>query len=590
MNRINKVMSYKTILVLSILLLCSVFVLGQGDDSNLVTVPSFDILVSDTISTSGDKPYGMLIDVPEDVELATIVINGIALDLTGGTVILWRDDIIADTATLDASADDDFTTRRRPASWSLSVTKGLVKMRIIDPELVEQMGAQSIVVTGGAGVSFNGEESNDGEPLFDIKPFDEDEVENLKAITAAIDAEGELTILTEEQVAVVEDSQGLLNSIEDLAVAEIASEIILDNAFEELGEEAFFDTDSDEFDDSGFEDDANLIEFLINDANLSPAELGELAQFDDGVGDILMNSMLYGEDSLEALADLSAENPEMFDFFVDIVEYDDRAVDYFMGVSANNEFFVDEWDLYIEDDPEFADLFISRLDDPAANVALSGLAGESIYINELMLDIAIYDPEAGNDLLYGVWEDDPANAQIFFDTLLLDDDALLDAQFVFAGNADFFDPLVDEWASDPTLGFAEFYSEVGEDALFMDYDINFSFGASITQCISNGDGTTFVEISFINALASATEVNFIGNGFFTTLYSDIVSTNVSDVDLPLTFVEAVDSTFNIIDGALIGGELCGGDDLAFDDGFYDDLYFEDDLFAFEDDSFGKSVV
>jgi len=550
-----------------------------AQDAQSITVPSFDVTVADSTSESGDKPYGMLIDVPEEVELATIVINGIALDLTGGTVILWRDDIITDTNTVGAG-EDDFDTNRRPASWSLSVTKGLVKMRVVDPELAEELGDQEIVVTEGAGVSYDEEAVAQGQQVFDIEPFKEEDIDELQSVVSAVDEDAELKVLTEAQVQVVEDSQELLNSIDDLNDVQTASDIILDNASDDTAEDSFFEFDEVESDTLGF-DDNNLIQFLIENGDLTPEQLGELALTNPEIGNLIMNSMLFEEDSIESLSALAATNPEMFDFFVDIVAYDDRAVDYFMEISAGNEAFVDEWDLYIAEDPAFADAFVGRFNDPAASYALSGLAGESLYINELMLDMAIYDPAFADELAY-VWDTNPDSAQFFFDTVMFDDDALLDAQFIFANNIDAFDPIVDGWASDPTLGFSDFYDDFGADALFTGYEIDYFFGASIVSCTPLGNGSTDIEVAFINEPIGVSEIELFGNGSRTVSYESYLFLNVRDSILPIFSIDAYDANGNFLETAFINQDACfgggqgGGEfyDPFFDDSF-DDLYYDE---------------
>ncbi len=552
---------YKFALFVLVLLLLTVSV-GAQETQN-ISVPSFDVTVAENASESGDKPYGMLIDVPEEVELATIVINGIALDLTGGTVILWRDDIIADTNAV-GTGEEDFETNRRPSSWSMSVTKGLVKMRVVDPELAEELGDQEIVVTEGAALSYDEEAVAQGEQVFDIEPFKAEDIEELQSVVSAVDEDAELTVLTAEQVQVVEESQELLVSIENLSDAEIASDLIIENTTENILDDSLSEFDDFESDTAESDQD-NLVQFLIESGELTPEELGDLAIDNPEIGELIMNSILFEDDSVESLSLLAEDNPEMFDFFVDIVAVDDRAVDYFLEVSAENEAFVDEWDLYIAEDPAFADAFVGRFDDPAASLALSDLAGESLYINELMLDMTIYDPLFADELV-DVWETNPDSAQFFFDTVMQDEDALLDAQFIFAENIDAFDPIVDGWASDPTLEFAEFYDDFGADELFTGYEIDYSFGASIVACTSRGDGSSDIEIAFINEPAGIAEIELFGNGSRTVTYESYLFLNVRDSLLPIFSIDAYDATGNLLETTFVDD---GGCDSEFGGGFDD---------------------
>lgn len=561
----------------SYILLCVLFLIvipTTAQDTQNVTVPSFDVTVADTTSESGDKPYGMLIDVPEDVELATIVINGIALDLTGGTVILWRDDIVTDTSTLGAG-EDDFDTNRRPASWSMSVTKGLVKMRVVDPELQEQLGEQEIVVTAGAALSYDEEAVAEGEQIFDIEPFKAEDIDELQSVISAVDEDAELKVLSDAQVKVVKDSQELLQSIDNLKDVKTAADLIIDNASDDTNEDNFFEFDGVDSDTLGG-DQNHLIQFLIENGDLTPEELGALAKSNPQIGELIMNSILYADGSIESLSVLAQTNPEMFAFFVDIASVDDRAVDYFLEISAGNEGFVDEWEAYIAEDPAFADLFLARFDNPAASYALAGLAGESTYINELMLDMAIYDPLFAEELAY-VWETNPASARFFFDTVMLDDDAMLNAQFIFSQNIDAFDPIVDGWASDATLGFSDFYDDFGTDGLFTGYDIDYYFGASIVSCIPLGNGSTDIEIAFINAPADVAEMELFGNGSRTVAYEDYLAITVRNSILPIYSIDAYDANGNWLDTAFVDDYVgCGTGNGNYSDPFFDDGY--DDLF------------
>ena len=90
---------------------------------------------------------------------------------------------------------------RMPIDWdgTRGAQKHLMKMLLADSR------NQSIVVTEGAAVSFNENAIGDGEELFDIKPFEEDQIEDLQAIASAIDQDAELTILTEDQIQIVEE-------------------------------------------------------------------------------------------------------------------------------------------------------------------------------------------------------------------------------------------------------------------------------------------------------------------------------------------------------------------------------------------------
>jgi hypothetical protein len=162
------------------------------EDSN--EIPYFEALLVDGAGTSGEEPYGILLQSPEEIPQTTVKLNEVNLTMASESFMIWRGDIVADVEQLERELAEgqtlDLVSRRRPDQWNLNVAQGVIKVRVSDPDIIAAVGnIPDLVVPAGMTLSFDRALIEQGINPFALVPTRaEDAINNFAAAGALLDS------------------------------------------------------------------------------------------------------------------------------------------------------------------------------------------------------------------------------------------------------------------------------------------------------------------------------------------------------------------------------------------------------------------
>lgn len=444
---------------------------SQPDDE----IPFFEALLSEVQGSSGEGPFGILIDTPREIDSTEIVLNEVSLETLGGTVILWRGVVLGDIDTLQQQAEEgaDLTVRRRPENWSLAVSQGIVKVRVVDPILLEAMGGSPVVrrrargpvvdpilfqtmggssvamvVVAGAQLNFDRAKAEQGINPFEIVPLDTSNADVNNILTSVVSNAAIPLQLSPQQILDLIDSQALLNAFDDLSQANLVVNAILGTNTPQLN-----GVNTNTVDTTAVQNTSNVIEIILTQTDLTAAQLGDLAANDPRIARILMNSIIFSTGGIDSLIELAAEYPGMIDLFMGLISSDPRAVDMLMQVIAETPNLLDEFNLRASNSPELLDLVVDRLStNPGAAMLLNELAMTSTNIIEALLNLAALTPDgSGAILLTNTILSSTEASQLFITTLLNNPELMEQFNQILANYPNITTSLVDGLTNNTAL-------------------------------------------------------------------------------------------------------------------------------------------
>ena len=402
----------------------------------IVDIPEFEVLFDSGAGNSGEESYGVVIEIPNEVDQAVLKLNELLLEARGGTSLIWRGDVLADVDALE-NADNTSETalKRRPERWDMTVASGIVKARANQaetnvtaaplpdlrrpmlslngffrarlrpaPRLQNTLAGYTdpIIIPEGVNLSFD-ERGFTLEPISDDMGFIGGSVFESSVI-------GTNEQLSERQVEQLDKTQALLLLLPDLADAQTAFEYVLEYTLGDNADDdgASFEDETDSTNGEDTDETSNsLIEFLL-EQGVSIEALTQVVGDDPFIAEVLVNATFNDPNGIESVRDVLDEQqgdlPALAELFRTIIGEDQGGVD--LLILTINDAMTDEFVTRLVDDPILNQLFVERLDQ--SNAAFESLLDQTETSSnglKLLISVASGDDSplnTGTDLLLEV--------------------------------------------------------------------------------------------------------------------------------------------------------------------------------------------